>query len=155
MKASDQFGPRWRCGLASLVFVGMAVALASNMGICVAEGRLLRDQDFFRAAVREVIHDPVDGVVENVPGGTIAKQVHSQQYSDADEFLRELPECCKFVAANSGDGGPHVSVWDKIRVRTVEVSYDKRYAAEDGTQKTAPVKGKVAVTSCGIGRPYR
>ena len=156
MKASNQSRMRWCYALASVACVGMAMSLASNMGICVAEGRLLRDQDYFRAAVREVIHDPVDGVTEPVPNGIISKAVHSRQYSDADEFLREFPECCKFVAANSGDGGPHVGVWDKIGgVRTVEVSYGKRYAADDGTQKTGPVTGKVAVTSCGIGRPFR
>ena len=60
---------------------------------------------------------------------------------DADEFLRKFPECCKFVATNSGDYGPQFGVWDSIRgVRTVEVSYDKRYAADDGAQKSASTR---------------
>ena len=156
MKASNQLTMLWRYVLAGVIGVGIAICLASNMGVCVLEGRMLLDQDYFEAAINEVIHDPVDGVVEHVPGAVILKVVHSQRYSDVNQFLREFPECCKFVADNSGDGGPVVNVWDKLRgVRTVEISYDKRYAADDGAQKSAPVKGIVAVTSCGIGRPFR
>ncbi len=156
MKASDQLTMRWRYVLAGVIGVGIATTLASNMGSCVPEGAVLQDQDYFKAAINEVIHDPVDGIVEHVPGAIIFKSVHSQRYSDANEFLREFPECCKFVAANSGDYGPQLSVWDRIRgVRTVEVSYDKSYAADDGAQKSAPTTAKVAVTSCGIGRPFR
>lgn len=81
---------------------------------------LPQDQDYFKAAINEVIHDPVDGVVEHVPGAVIFKVVRSERYSDANEFLREVPKCCKFVAANSGDTGPDVNVWDRLRgVRTV------------------------------------
>src|SRR5258705_1820817 len=70
--------------------------------------------------------------------------------------LASFAECCKFVAANSGDGGPEVDIWDRMRgVRIVEISYDKRYAADDGAQKSARVTAKVAVTSCGVGRPFR
>ncbi len=95
-------------------------------------------------------------VLAGVIGVGIATTLASNMDSDANEFLREFPECCKFVAANSGDYGPQLSVWDRIRgVRTVEVSYDKSYAADDGAQKSAPTTAKVAVTSCGIGRPFR
>ena len=140
-------------GIACLV---IAASLASNVGVCVAEGRVLHDRDYFSGAVEFVIHDPVDGVVEYVQGASIAKLVTSQKYSGSDEFLRENPRCCEFVQANSGDGGPEVGLWDTIRgIRTVEVSYDKRYAADDGAQKSARVTGKVAVTSCGRGRSYR
>ena len=78
------------------------------------------------------------GGVELVPGAVIHKLVHSQRYSEVNQFLSEFPECCKFVAANSGDGGPEADIWDRIRgVRTVELSYDKRYAATTA-RKTAP-----------------
>jgi hypothetical protein len=147
---------RWRYALVSVACVGIAISLASNMGVCVPEGRMLLDQDYFKAAINEVIHDPVDGVVELVPGAVIHKSVHSQRYSDVNQFLSEFPECCKFVATNSGDGGPEVDIWDRMRgVRTAEISYDKRYAADDGAQKSARVTAKVAVTSCGVGRPFR
>ena len=142
--------------LVAMACLGIAASLASNMGVCVPEGRLLRDRDYFTGAVEVVIHDPVDGVVEYVPGASIAKLVTSQNYSSSDEFLHENPRCCEFVLANSGDGGPEVGIWDIIRgVRTVEVSYDKRYATDDGAQESARVTAKVAVTSCGRGRPYR
>lgn len=142
--------------LLAMSCLGMAAPLASNMGVCVSEGRVLRDTDYFAGAVNVVIHDPVDGVVEYVPGVSISKLVHSQRYFDAKDFLSEFPECCRFVAPSSGDGGPEVGIWDQIRgVRTVEVSYDKRYTADGGVQKSAPVTAKVAVTSCGRGRPYR
>jgi hypothetical protein len=142
--------------LAGPASVGIAASFGSNMGVCISEGRLLRDEDYFNSAVNVVIHDPVDGAVEYVPGASISKLVHSQRYSGVNEFLGEFPECCKFVAANSGDGGPEIGIWDRIRgVRTVELSYRKRYAADDGAQKSARVTAKVAVTSCGIGRAYR
>lgn len=142
--------------LVGIACLGIAAAFASNKGVCVSEGRLLREKDYFTGAVDVVIHDPVDGVVEHIPGGIMLKSVHSQHYSNVDAFLAEFPGCCKFVVANSGDGGPEVGVWDKILgIRTVELSYDKRYADDDGAQKSARVTAKVAVTSCGIGRPYR
>ena len=142
--------------LVGMACLGIAASVASNMGVCVPEGRVLHDRDYFSGAVEVVIHDPVDGVVEYVPGASIAKLVTSQKYFSSDEFLRENPRCCEFAPANSGDGGPEVGIWDTIRgVRTVEVSYDKGYTANDGAQKSARVTGKVAVTSCGRGRPYR
>ena len=135
---------------------GGAASLASNLGVCVSEGRVLSDREYFKGAIDVVIRDPVDGVVEQIPGATIYKAVHSQRYSDADEFLNENPNGCKFVAANSGDGGAEISILDRLAgVHTVEVSYHKRYADEVGAQRSSKVTGKVAVTSCGKGRPYR
>jgi hypothetical protein len=134
---------------------GIALSIASNNRLCVLEGRLLSDQDYFKGAIDVVIHDPLDGVVENVPGAVIFKQVHSQRYSSPDDFLSENPNCCRFVPPNSGDGGPEISLLDRIRgVQTVEVSYDKQYL-DNNVQKTSTVSGKVAVTSCGTGRPFR
>ena len=100
-------------------------------------GRILSDRDYFKGAIHEVIHDPVDGVTEDVPGGSISKLVRSQRYANPDDFLGENSNCCRFVAANSGDGGAEISLLDRINgVRTVEASYDKRYL-DDNVQKTS------------------
>jgi hypothetical protein len=156
MKVPHGLSVRWRYALVGMACVGIAASFASNMGVCVPEGRILRDKDYFKGAVDVVIHDPFDSIAEYVPGAVIFKSVHSKRYSDVNEFLNEFPKCCKFVAANSGDGGPEVSILDRIRgVHIVELSYDRRYATDDGAQKSARVTAKVAVTSCGIGRPYR
>lgn len=141
--------------LAGLACVGIMASLLSNSGFCISNGKFLNDEDYFRGAADSVIHDPLDGVIEERPGAIVFKQVHSQRYSSADEFLNENPGCCKFVAANSGDGGPEINIFDRIRgVKTVEISYDKRYV-EDGVQKSSRFRGKVAVTSCSHGRPLR
>jgi hypothetical protein len=145
-----------RYALVAFACFGVLASLLSNIGVCISEGKVLSDRDYFKGAIYSVIHDPVDGVVEYVPGAVISKLVHSQQYSSPDKFLNEFPDCCKFVAANSGDGGPEISILDRLRgVSTVEVSYDKRYADESGAPRSTRVTGKVAVTSCGNGRPLR
>jgi hypothetical protein len=121
----------------------------------VLEARILGDEDYFRAAIQEVISDPVGGVVVNVAGGIIFKEVRTQRYANPNELLSENPNCCRFVPANSGDGGAEVSLLDRIcGVRTVEVSYDKRYL-EDDVKKVSRTNAKVAVTSCGTARPFR
>ena len=141
--------------LIAFACLGIVLSVASSNGLCVLEGRILSDRDYFKGAIHEVIHDPVDGVTEDVPGGSISKLVRSQRYANPDDFLGENPNCCRFVAANSGDGGAEISLLDRINgVRTVEVCYDKRYL-DDNVQKTSRVSGKVAVTSCGTGRPFR
>jgi hypothetical protein len=145
-----------RYALATFACFGIAASLLSNIGVCISEGKFLSDQDYFKGAIDSVIHDPVDGVIEDFPGGSISKSVHSQRYSSPKEFLNENPDCCKFVPANSGDGGPEISILDRLRgVQTVEVSYDKRYADESGAPRSTRVMGKVAVSSCGNGRPLR
>lgn len=148
---------RWPYALAAAVgCIVVAASLASNLGVCIAQGRILSSEDYFKAAIDVVIHDPVDGVVEEVPGFIIHKAVRSQRYSDPNEFLGDFPQCCAFVAANSGDGGPEISVLDRLSgVRTVEVSYEKRYADDQGVKKSAKAKAKVAVTACGTGRFFR
>jgi hypothetical protein len=146
----------WRYAMAAFACFAIAPSLLSNIGVCISEGKFLSDQDYFRGAIDSVIHDPLDGVIEDFPGGSISKSVHSQRYSDPNEFLNENSDCCKFVPANSGDGGPEISLLDKLRgVQTVEVSYDKRYADESGAPRSTRVMGKVAVSSCGNGRPLR
>jgi hypothetical protein len=144
----------YACGV--LVLLGFAASLLSNVGFCIPAGKILSNDDFFKGVIDVVLHDPVDGVVEYIPGASVAKAVRSQRYSSPDEFLSENPRCCRFVAANSGDGGPEVSVLDLLKgVRVVEVSYEKRYDDEAGAQKKSKVSAKVAVTSCGTGRPFR
>jgi hypothetical protein len=146
----------WRYALATFACFGIAASLLSNIGFCISKGKFLSDQDYFKGAVDSVIHDPVDGVVEDFSGGSISKSVHSQRYSSPEEFLHDNPSCCKFVPANSGDGGPEISILDRLRgVSTVEVSYAKRYTDESGAAKSTGVRAKVAVTSCGNGRPLR
>ena len=135
--------------------VGVAASFGANAGSCLRNGRYLRDIDFFKPAIDIVIHDPVDGVTEYLPGKIIFKTVQSQKYASSDEFLLENPDCCRFVPAYSGDGGPVVSVLDMIMgMRLVEVSYVMRYL-DDGQSKTTEVRAKVAVTSCGKGLSYR
>ena len=136
--------------LIAVVCLGITLSVASNNGLCVLEASILGDEDYFRAAIHEVINDPVGGVAVNVAGGSIFKEVRTQRYANPDELLSENPNCCRFVPANSGDGGPEVSLLD----RTVEVSYDKRYL-EDDVKKTSRTNAKVAVTSCGTARPFR
>jgi hypothetical protein len=141
--------------LIAVVCLGITLSVASNNGLCVLEASILGDEDYFRAAIHEVINDPVGGVAVNVAGGSIFKEVRTQRYANPDELLSENPNCCRFVPANSGDGGPEVSLLDRIcGVRTVEVSYDKRYL-EDDVKKTSRTNAKVAVTSCGTARPFR
>jgi hypothetical protein len=143
-------------GFAVLACGGIVAALLSNAGLCVPEGRFLSEKDYFKGAIEVVIRDPVDGVGEEVAGGVIYKLVHSQRYSDADEFLKENPNCCKFIPANSGDGGAEIAILDRLSgARAVEVSYDKRYVSETGQQKTSRVRAPVVVTSCGKGRSFR
>jgi hypothetical protein len=127
-----------------------------NAGVCFKNGTLLSNDDYFRGAIDVVIHDPVDGVVEELPGASIAKLVHSQKYASPDDFLREFPHCCRFVSPNSGDGDKlEIGIIDRlVGIHVVEVSYVKRYF-EDGRQKTSETTAKVAVTSCGQGRPFR
>jgi hypothetical protein len=154
--AAQEKGSFLRYALATFACFGIAASLLSNIGVCISEGKFLSDQDYFKGAIDSVIHDPVDGVIEDFPGGSISKSVHSQRYSSPKEFLNENPDCCKFVPANSGDGGPEISILDRLRgVQTVEVSYDKRYADESGAPRSTRVMGKVAVSSCGNGRPLR
>jgi len=118
--------------------------------------RLVSNEDYFKGAVEVVIHAPIDGVVEYYPGGSVAKIVRSQKYSSPDDFLSEFPHCCKFVPPNSGDGDRlGIGFIDRISgIRVVEVSYAKKYV-DDGRQKASDTTAKVAVTSCGKGRPPR
>src|ERR1700736_4562247 len=90
--------------LGSVALVGVAASFSANAGLCLRNGTHLQDIDFFKSAIDIVIHDPVDGVVEDLPDSTVAKLVHSQKYSSPDEFLSEFPHCCRFVPPNSGDG---------------------------------------------------
>ena len=146
----------WRRVMGAVVCAGILVSLLVNAGLCLSEFRFLHDRDYFKSAIDVVIRDPVDGVVEEVPGMINLKLVHSQRYSSAEEFLNDFPDCCKFIAGNSGDGGPEISLLDRFAgVRVVEVSYEKRYTEYDGSRRSANGTAKVAVTSCGKGRFYR
>lgn len=71
--------------LIAVACLGIALSVASNNGLCVLEARILDDEDYFRAAIHEVINDPVGGVVLNVPGGSIFKEVRTQRYANPDE----------------------------------------------------------------------
>jgi hypothetical protein len=154
--AAQEKSPLLRYVLAAFACLGIVASLLSNIGVCISEGKVLSDQDYFKGAINSVIHDPVDGVIEDFPGASISKLVHSQRYSSPEEFLHENPNCCKFVPANSGDGGPGISILDRLRgVSTVQVSYAKRYTDESGAAKSTGVMAKVAVRSCGNGRPLR
>jgi hypothetical protein len=147
---------KWRRAILAVAGVGVLVSLLLNVGLCPSEFRVLRDRDYFKGAIDVVIRDPVDGVVEQAPGMVVLKQVRSQRYASAEEFLSEFPDCCRFVARDSGDGGPEISLLDALLgVRAVEVSYDKRYAAADGNSQSTKVTARIAVTSCGKGRSYR
>lgn len=65
-------------------------------------------------------------------------------------------DCCIFVPANAGDGGDDVSGLDRVfGYRTVRVSYVKRYRGEDGIEKMSRVRAQIAVSNCGVGRPFR
>jgi hypothetical protein len=140
----------------AIILAGVTASVASNAGVCFEQGKLLSDDDYFKAAVDVVIHDSIDGVVEELPDASIAKLVRSQKYSNPNEFLREFPHCCRFVSPNSGDGDQlEIGITDRIvGIHVVEVSYIKRYL-DDGRQKTSETSAKVAVTSCGKGRPFR
>lgn len=141
---------------ATVACCGIVFFILSNAGLCVSEGQFLSHKDYFKGAIDIVIRDPVDGVGEEVAGGTVYKLVRSQRYSDADEFLKENPNCCKFIPANSGDGGAEISILDRLSgVRAVEVSYDKRYISEGNLQKSSSVRAPVVVSSCGKGRSFR
>jgi hypothetical protein len=152
VRANRMRGPLVIIGIGCLALAAIA-SVAANAGICLLEARKLSEQDYFRGAINVVIRDPLDGVVENVPGAVILKSVRSQRYADVEVFLTDFPKCCRFVASNFGDTGPELSLFDRLSgVRTVEVSHEKRYE-EDGIQKSTPVAAKVAVTSCGQGAP--
>lgn len=152
--SARQFLP-WHIALAVAAFLAIALSALSNAGFCPLESRFLQDTDYFKGAIDVVIHDPVDGVVERVPGAINFKLVHSKRYLSVDEFLTAYPNCCKFVSSTFGDDLPEISLLDMLRgVRTVQVSHDKMYE-EDGKQKSTAVTVKVAVTNCGKGRPYR
>jgi hypothetical protein len=139
----------------AIAVVGIAASFASNPRLCFERMTVLGDDEYFKGAIDIVIHDPVDGITEYYPGGSTAKLIHSQKYSSPDEFLSENPHCCRFVPANSGDGGPEVGFLERIiGIRVVEVSYTKRYF-DDGQQKASKVIAQVAVTSCGRGLSYR
>jgi hypothetical protein len=143
-------------GTAVVLAAGVAASFAANAGLCFQEMRRLDDAKYYRSAVDIVIHDPVDGVIEYFPGGSVAKAVHSQKYSNADEFLSEFPNCCRFVLPNSGDGdGLGIGFLERVAgIRVVEVHYIERYF-DEGKQKTSETTAKVAVTSCGKGLPLR
>ena len=133
-----------------------AASLASNAGVCFQKASLLDDNQYFKSAIDVVIHDPVDGVIEDLPDRTVAKSVHSQKYSSSEEFLSEFPYCCRFVSPNSGDGdGLGLGLLDRIAgVHVVEVSIIKRYF-DERQQKISKSNAKVAVTSCGKKQPFR
>jgi hypothetical protein len=140
----------------AVAFLAFAGSLSTSAGFCFSNGRLLNDEEFFGGAVDVVIRDPIDGVIEVVPGGRVAKLVHSQRYTGPDQFLQDNPHCCRFVRANSGDGGSEVGLFDKLLgVRVVEVFYSKSYADQSGVQRVSPVSVQVAVTNCGKGRSFR
>jgi hypothetical protein len=127
-------------------------SILANAEVCVFEGRRLTDKDYFNSAISDVIHSKLDGVVETVPGKIIFKSVHSQKYSNVEEFLREFPNCCKMVPNSSG-GDLEVSLLERIAgVHIVDVDYTKRYL-EDGAPKSTGVNARLAVSSCGKVRP--
>jgi hypothetical protein len=140
----------------AVALMGVMMSLASKAGVCFEKRTLLNDSEYFKGAIDVVLHDPVDGVVEEFSGGTVARSIHSQKYSSPEKFLTEFPHCCTFVSPNSGDGdGLDVGLLERIvGVRVVAVSYTKRYS-DDGSQKTSKATAKVAVTSCGKGLPFR
>ncbi len=145
----------WRAAAVTAAVSTLLVVLL-RLGLCLPELRILKDSDYFKAAIVVVINDPVDGVVRPSPGAIVLDAVHSQRYSSAGEFMSEFPNCCRFVTANTGDSGPSVSVWDLLTgVRVVEVSYVKRYTDVEGNERSDAVVAKIAVTCCGNGRPYR
>jgi hypothetical protein len=55
------------------ISIGFVASIASNAGVCVSEGKLSHSADFFNGAVKVVIDNPVDGVIEHVPGAIISK----------------------------------------------------------------------------------
>jgi hypothetical protein len=148
--------PRTLVALVSLACACGVMSALMNAGVCFSKFRFLTDLDYFKGAIAVVITDPVDGVTEETNGRSISKLVHSQKYASVDEFLKEFPDCCTFVPANAGDGGDDVTGLDLLfGYRTVRVSYVKRYRGDDGTERSSRVMGQIAVSNCGVGRPFR
>jgi hypothetical protein len=154
--ASTKFrsgGTKWLLA-AGAVAVAMLLLIStlSYRGFCFRHERFLSDQEYFDAAINQIIQRDNEQLVSSNQSGTAFNSVHVLKYASTDEFQRQNPQCCKIVSHNVGDSGPYTSFSQRLfgyAARIVSITYLVRYTDETGGQKSALKTEQFAVTNCG------
>lgn len=142
---------------ALLVILAVCVATIgilsfSYSGLCVSQGRYLSDQEYFDAAISEIIQRPSAQLRTSGPAGVTFRSVDVVRYESAATFRRDNPHCCEIVPHNVGDQGPYVSFSERIfgkAAAIVSVRYALNYVDESGDRKGIVNAERYAVTNCG------
>jgi len=138
--------------LAFCVAAPIGILSFSYSGLCVTEGRYLSDQEYFDAAISEIIQRPSAQLRTSGPAGVTFRSVDVVRYESAATFRRDNPHCCEIVPHNVGDQGPYVSFSERILGKAaaiVSVSYALDYVDQSGDRKSVMNAERYAVTNCG------
>jgi hypothetical protein len=129
-----------------ILMAGLCPALEVS-GFCFDQRRFLTDAEFLNAAFGAAIRrDRI--TVSRIRDGILTQEsVPLPRFSNITQFKSDNPNCCKLIAHNVGDHGPHVGFDDRLfghAARTAEVTFRSRV---DGSPIFTPLY--FVVTNCG------
>ena len=134
--------------LAALLYLSVPAgykAYQNYNGVCLAEGRVLTDDELIRR-VTEAINE---NRWVNIQDEGVMRPILS--YGNVKEFILANPNCC-LLNLNS----PHElhqptlqEIFSGLTLNTISLDYVIRYKASDGQIKYTEIKQDAYVTNCG------
>lgn len=148
--ARTRFGRAALMGVATLITVLIGVALSlSYGGFCFRQQRFLSEEEYFDAAIDDIIRSPSYQQITSVPGGTRFASLKVIPYKDKKEFWRANPNCCQIVSHQNGPWPTFEErLWGAAAV-VVAVAYTVNYVDEIGEPQSTKGTSIYAVTNCG------
>jgi hypothetical protein len=131
------------------VFAGPILSIS---GFCFAQKRFFSRDDYFDAAIRQIMSQELQPIVTRGPEGVGYKYVHPIPYRDVSDFRASNPDCCEFVPLNSGLQDGEVYFWDVLQgraARGVYLKYTIDYVDEQGQRQSARLEAQLVIGNCG------
>ena len=126
--------------------------LPSYNGFCFSQRRFLSHEEYFRAAVEQIVGRGTEQLISSSPAGVEFRSVTVHPFGSVDDFLKKNPNCCSVVPHNTGDNGPYTSFVERLfgqAARVVSIAYLVNYVDAIRQPKTERKTEQFAVTNCG------
>lgn len=136
----------------SAIGVVFSVGTLSYQGFCFRRLRFLSQQEYFDAAIKQVIESSSAQLVIKRGAMTEFISVKTRPYESVSQFYQMNPDCCRIVAHNTGDKGPYTTFTQRLfgyAAVVVSVSYVLNYVDQGGDFRSADNSMQAAVTNCG------
>jgi hypothetical protein len=126
--------------------------ILSLSGFCFTQKRFMSTDEYFDAAIRQIMSQQLQPIVTRGPEGVGYKYVHPIPYRDVSDFRASNPDCCEFGSLNGGLQDGYVYFWDQIQgraARSVHLKYTVNYLDDQGRRRSAQLEAQLVIGNCG------